>query len=324
MKRLISCALAALLLVLGPPAARAQDAWPSKPVHLVVPQAAGSEVDITTRRLAGRLSALLGQPFIVDNRAGATGAIASEYVAHAPADGYTLLVGTLAPLVLNTFLRNSLRYDPAHDFAAVASIIASPFLVVANRNAPFTNLAQLISYDKANPGELSFASDGVRTLGGLTGETFNRIAGTKLVQVPYSATSAALIDTIAGRTQLAFISPSLALAAIRNGDLRAIGVTGKRVDFLPGVPSIAEAVPGFGATTWIMLVAPKATPRDVIRDLNTTVNTVQHEIGWIREQRALNGQGVKEAGDPAQLDDFLAAERSRWGGLIRSLGIQPD
>jgi tripartite-type tricarboxylate transporter receptor subunit TctC len=323
MKKLMTCALAALLALPGATAS-AQDVWPSKPVRLVVPQAAGSGVDITTRRLADRLGKLLGQPFIVDNRPGAGGAIASENVARAPADGYTFLVATSAPLVLNTFLSKNLRYDPARDFAAVASVIASPFLIVANRNAPFSTVAELISYDKANPGELSFASDGVKNLGGLTGEMFNRMAGTKLVQVPYTQTSSALTDTIAGRTQLSFISPNLALEAIKSGDLRAIGVTTERVGFLPGVPSIADRVPGFNVTGWIMMVAPKATPRDIIDNLNTTVNTVQHEIEWIREQQKVNGQLVKEAGRPAQLDEFLVAERTKWGGLIRSLGIEPE
>lgn len=318
---LISGVLTVLLALAG--GAQGHEVWPARPVRLVVSQGAGSSVDIATRRLAYRLSRLLGQPFIVDSRPGAGGAIASEYVARSAPDGYTFLVATAAPLVLNAFLSRNLRYDPARDFSAVADLIASPLLIVAHRNAPFSTLAQLIAYDKVNPGELSFASDGVRNLGGLSGEMFNRMAGTKLVQVPYSATSAALTDTIAGRTQLAFMPPNLALNAIRSGDLRAIGVAAEPVEFLPGVPSISAALPGFRVTGWMMMVAPKATPRDIIANLNITVNTVQHEIEWVREQR-LNGQLVKEAGNPAQLDTFLAAERARWGGVIQALGIQPQ
>ncbi len=322
MRRIFVCSvLVALLAIAG--SATGQEVWPARPVRLVVSQGAGSSMDIATRRLADRLTQLLGQPFIVDSRPGAGGAIASEYVARSAPDGYTFLIAASAPLVLNAFLSRSLRYDPARDFAAVADVVASPLLIVANRNAPFSTLAQLIAYDKVNPGELSFASEGVKSLGGLTGEMFNRMAGTQLVQVPYSAMSAALTDTIAGRTQLAFMPPSLALNAIRSGDLRAIGVATGRVEFLPGVPAIADALPGFNAMGWTMMVAPKATPRDIIANLNTTVNTVQHEIEWAREQR-INGQQVKEAGDPAQLDAFLASERTRWGGVIQALGIQPQ
>jgi tripartite-type tricarboxylate transporter receptor subunit TctC len=313
-----------LLGLLPAAAASAEEAWPAKPVRLVVPQAAGSGVDLTTRLLADRLSRLLGQPFIVDNRPGAGGAIASENAAHSPADGYTFLMATSAPLVLNGFLSKNLRYDPARDFSAVAKVIASPFAIVVNKNVPFTTVEGLIAYDRSHPGTLSFASDGTKNFGGLTGEMFNRMAGTSLLQVPYNSTARALTDTMAGETQVSFLSPNLALESVKKGNLRMLGVTTERVDFLQDVPSISETVPGFSVTGWIMLMAPKATPRPIIQRLNAVVDAIQHEDAWMAEQRKVNGGMVKEAGKPAELDAFLVAERAKWGGLIKTLGILPE
>lgn len=323
MPKLIPTALA-MLCTLAQLAALAQDAWPSKPIRIVVPAAAGLGVDLTARRLTDKLARHLSQPLVVDNRPGAGGAIAADNVARSPADGHTFLVATSAPLVLNTFLTKNLRYDPARDFAAIGKIIESPFVIVVHKNAPFNSVAGLIAYDKAHPGKLSFASDGIKNLSGLTGEMFNRMAGTKMVQIPYSATGRAVTDTIAGQTQLTFLSPNTTQEAVKNGDLRMIGVTTRRVQFLGDLPAISETVPGFEVSGWMMLVAPRDTPKSIIDRMNAAMALVLREPEWVQEQLRATGYLVKEPGVPAELDDFLVKERVKWGGLIKALGIDPE
>lgn len=317
--------LALFALAGGVLPAAAQDTWPTRPIRFILPQAAGSAPDITARRLGDRLSRRLGQPIVVDNRAGAGGAIAAEAVAQAAPDGHTFFLATSAPLVLNAFLARNQRYDPARDFTGVARVSASPFVLVAGRNTPFDTLAELIAQEKARPGSFSFASDGKNSAAGLAGEMFNTRAGTRLLHVPYNSTMRAVQDTIGGQTQLSFQSSGLVLEGLRNGDLKALALTTERVPLLfPGVPSIAETVPGFNVTGYTVMVAPRATPRPIVERMNAEVDAILHEPDWMQEQDRANGGLIRSAGTPAQLDEFLTAERVRWGALIRQLGLQPD
>jgi tripartite-type tricarboxylate transporter receptor subunit TctC len=182
----------------------------------------------------------------------------------------------------------------------------------------------MIAYDKANPGKLSFASDGIKNLAGLTGEMFNKMAGTRIVQVPYTSTARALNDTISGETQLTFLGPQLGAEAVRNGDLKALGITTPRVPFLPDVPAIAEVVPGFEVTGWMVMVAPAAAPRPVIDRMNAAITQAMQDPDWIRDQQRTSGHLWKVAGTPVEVDTFLAQERARWGAVIKSLNIQPE
>ena len=301
----------------------AQTEWPQKPVRIVVPQAAGSSPDLAARKLADRLSKEFSQAFIVENRSGAGGAIAAETVARAT-DGHTLFYATSAPLVLNMFVSGNLRYDPVQDFVGIAKVTASPFVLVVNPKLPVRSVPELIAYDRANPVKLSFASDGVKNLGGLIGEMFNRAAGTRMVQVPYNSTARAATDTIAGQTQVSFQSVSVVLESVRNGDLRAIALTSGPLPLLSNVPLISESVPGFEVVGWAALVAPKSTPKPVVDRLNVAINRIVQDPAWQHEQQTASGGLVKNAGTPAQLDAFLGSERQRWGDLIRQLGIVPE
>ncbi len=312
------------LLSAAATSAAAQEAWPSRPIKLVLPQAAGSAPDTTARLLGTLLGPRLGQPVVVENRQGAGGSIAAEYVARSAPDGYTFFLATSAPLVLNLFLTKNLRYDPVGDFTGVAKLSASAFVLVANRKLPINSVAELMAADKAAPGTLHFASEGVKSLGGLTGEMFNRTAGTKLVQVSYSQTGRAVVDTVGGQTQFSFQSEGVVLDFIRRGELKALGTTSTGSPNLPGVPSLSETLPGFDVVGWSVLVAPKGTPKAVIDKMNANIDQVMRQPEWIEPQKKMNGGLVKTPGTPAELNAFLDGERSRWGALIKSLGIQPE
>jgi tripartite-type tricarboxylate transporter receptor subunit TctC len=323
MLKILSLVLAGFA-ALHPAPAAAQEPWPARPIRLVVPSAAGSGVDLVARRIGDRVSRQLGQPLVVENKAGAGGGIAAEYVARSAPDGYTFLVATSAPLVLTPLLSKSMRYDADKDFMAVGRILASPYLIVANKKMPFNTVAELVAYDKAHPGKLSFASDGIKNLGGLTGEMFNRMAGTKIVQVPYTSTARALQDTVAGQTQLTFMGTQLTVDAIRSGDVKALGITTPRVQILPEVASIAESVPGFEVTGWMLVVAPRGVPRPIVERMNAAISQALQDPDWIRDQQKTTGYLWKDAGVPAEVDHFLDKERAKWGGLVKLLNIQPE
>jgi tripartite-type tricarboxylate transporter receptor subunit TctC len=315
----IACALIATL---GAGSAAAQT-WPARPVRLIVSQAAGTSPDISARFIADRLSKVWGQALVVENRAGGQNVIGAQAAARSAPDGYTFFYATTAAIVTNPLTFKTLPYDPPRDFDAVAMIAKSPMVVAVGAAVPAKNLAELIALDKSKPGTLSSAHEGPRTFSGMMSQAFNQATGVKALQVPYNGATPAIQDTVGGRTQIVFLSSAAVAPFIKRGDLRPIAVTvGKRVTGLDGVPALAETYPGFDYSGWFAVLAPAGTPKDVIARVNRDVNQVLADPEVAQRLRDLGV--VPEPGSPEALNEFLAAERTRWTKLVKDIGLQPE
>ena len=323
MHTLVRISLLAALLAGVAGAVHAQS-WPARPIRFILSQTAGTSPDITARLIADRLSRLWGQQVIVDNRGGGQNVIGSQLAARATADGYNYFFATTAAIAMNPFTFKSLPYDPAKDFAPVANIGLSPFVIAVNPGVQAKTLAELIALDKSQPAKLSLANEGPRTLGGVMGQMLNHSAGIKLLQVPYNGVGPAIQDTIAGRTQVILISSAALGPFLKRGDLRALAVTaGRRVPDLDQVPTAAETLRGFEYVGWYALVAPAGTPKAIIERVNRDVDRVLGDAEVKARLREL-GLVSEGAGTPASTGEFLKAERERWSKLIRDIGLQPE
>jgi tripartite-type tricarboxylate transporter receptor subunit TctC len=300
------------------------DSYPSKPVKMIVPFAAGGATDIIGRFVADRLSRELGQPFVVDNRAGANGAIGAEAVARSPADGYTLLVVTAGTHAINKSLYKSLSYDPVKDFTHVALVANAPNAVVVHPSVPAKNIRELIDYAKKNPGKLYFGSAGSGSTLHLAGELFNTMAGVQMVHVPYKGGSAAIIDLLGGRIQLMFDSISPALPNIQAGRTRVLAVTGaKRTAILPDVPTVAEAgLPGDSATAWFGIVAPANLPAEVTKKLNAAINRIISTEEARQQLTKLGGEPF--VASPEEFRAHVQSEVAKWAKVVEASGAQAD
>ena len=322
MNRLIRSFLLALPIVFFGTAG-AQD-WPARPVKLIVSQPPGTSPDITARYLADRLSRLLGQPVLVENRPGGQNVIGAQAAAKAPADGYTYFFATTAAIVTNPLTFKALPYDPERDFAPVAMIAKSPMVVAVNPSVPAKTLAELVALDKSQPGRLAAANEGAKTFSGMMSQMLNKTAGTRLLQVPYSGVSPAIQDTIAGRTQVVLVSSAALLPFLKRGDLRPLAVSaGKRVRGIEDVPTLAETYPGFEYVGWFALLAPAGTPPNAVQRMNREMDRVlaDAEVAQRLYDLGLVNEG---AGTPESLNDFLRAERERWAKLVKEIGLQPE
>ncbi|HEY4137833.1 MAG TPA: tripartite tricarboxylate transporter substrate binding protein, partial [Casimicrobiaceae bacterium] len=254
------------------PFATGQSTYPTKPVRLVVPFPAAGTTDIIARATAQKLSEAWGQQVIVDNRPGAAGNIGSELVAKSAPDGYTLLMGTVGTHAINPSLYAKMPYDHVKDFAPVILVAGVPNVLVVNPELPVKSVPELIAYAKANPGKLNFASSGSGTSIHLSGELFKAMTGVQMTHVPYKGSAPALTDLVGGQVQLMFDNLPSSLAFIKAGKLRAIAVTSKaRAAALPDVPTVAESIPGFEASSWFGILAPAGTPPDIIARINGEV-----------------------------------------------------
>lgn len=316
--------LVALLLpaVLAGPAA-AQD-WPTRPVKFVISQPPGTSPDIVARFLADKLSRLLGQQVIVENRPGGQNVIGAQAVAKAPADGYTYFFATTAAIVTNPLTFKSLPYDPEKDFTPVAMIAKSPMVIAVNPAVQAKTLAELVALDKAQPGKLAAANEGTKTFSGMMAKMLNTTAGTRLLQVPYTGVAPAIQDTIAGRTQVVLVSSAALLPFLKRGELRALAVSaGKRVRGLEDVPALVETYPGFEYVGWFALLAPAGTPAGIVQRVNREMDRVLADPEIV--QRLYDFGLVNEgAGTPEALHEFLRAERARWAKLVKEIGLQPE
>ena len=262
----------ALLLSLCGAAHATEGLYPVRPIRIFVTNTAGSGADVMTRILADRLGAALGQQTVIDNRAGASGNIGAEIVAHAAPDGYTLLMITsqqanAAALVENR--RKSLGYDLVVDFAPISLVASTPLMLVVNAGLQVNNIRELIAYAKAKPGSINYGTPGTGTASHLATELFRSMSGIEIVHVPYKGTPQALTDTMAGQLQLAVLVATAVIPSLKGGKIRALGVTSaKRTQIAPELPAIAETVPGYEWTGWYGLAAPAGTPRDIIARLN--------------------------------------------------------
>jgi len=316
------CALAVLL------AAVATGAWaqayPGKPIRIVVPFSAGGTTDLLARAAAQKLTEAWGQPVIVDNRPGAGGNIGSELVARAVPDGYTLEMGTVGTHAINASLYARMPYDHVKDFAPVIVVATVPNVLVVNPAVPVKSLQDLIAYAKANPGKLNFASPGSGTSGHLCAELFKVMAGVQIAHIPYKGSAPALQDLLGGQVQLMFDNLPSALPHIKAGKLRALAVTtAVRAPALPDLPTVAEAgLPGFEASSWFGLLAPAGTPPDIIAKLNAEV------AKWLASPEAtekLLALGANAAGgSPEDFAKHIAAETTKWQKVVKESGARVD
>jgi len=312
---------AALVLAFTSPA-QAQT-WPEKNITIVVPTAAGGANDAMARIIGQGLSARLGKPVIVDNKAGANGAIASEFVARAAPDGYTILFGYVATHGMNPALQK-LKYNPVTDFEPIGMVAASPTVLVVNNGVAAKNVKELVQLIKAKPGTFSYASAGNGTAPHFAGELFKLSAGLDVVNVPYKGSAPAIVDTMAGNTQFMFPSLFTAYPQIKGGKLRALGLAGdKRSSVLPDVPTLAEqGIANVSLSQWYALFAPAKTPKAVIDRLNREMNGVLADKAV---QKKIADQGAEvETGTPDQLKTLVQKEVARWKGVVAEAKIKVE
>jgi len=323
-RRLLLAACAASLLPLLPAIAQAQD-FPTKPVVLVIPFPPGGPTDAMARTLAAEMKTSLGQPVIVENRAGAGGNIGAEYVARSAPDGQTLLFGTSGPLAINSSLYRKIGYDQVKSFAPVIQVGHLPNILVVNPSVPAKNVQELVAYAKANPGKLSYASSGNGASSHLAGVMFNSIAGTDLQHVPYKGTGPALNDLLGGQVSMSFTDVLTALPYVKAGKLRALGVTtASRSQALPDVPTLAEqGIKGYDVSVFFGVVAPAGTPPATIDKLNKAFSQA---LASPKVKKIFSDQGLEAAADssPQQLARFIASETDKWKGVVKQSGAQLD
>jgi len=313
-------ALAAGALLAVSFAAQAQT-WPEKSITIVVPTAAGGANDAMARIIGQGLSTRLGKPVIVDNKAGANGAIAAEFVARAVPDGHTIMFGYIATHGINPALQK-LRYDPVADFEAIGMVAASPTVMVINSAIPAKNVKELVQLIKAKPDAYSYATAGNGTAPHITGELFNLSTGLNVVNVPYKGSAPAVVDTIAGNTQYMFPSLFTAYPQVKGGKLKAIGIAGeKRSRVMPDVPTLAEqGVANVSMAQWYAMFAPAKTPKAVIDRLNKEMNAVLNDP--VNEKR-IEDQGAEvETGTPEQLKSFVQKEVGHWKSVVTAAKIK--
>src|ERR1700730_2657199 len=296
--------------------------YPTRPVRIVVGYAPGGPADIVARLIAQWLSERLGQPFLVENRTGAATNIATEAVVRAPADGYTLLFVNAANAI-NTTLYEKLSFNFIRDIAPVANVVRVPNVVAVHPSFPAKTVPELIAYAKANPGKLTMASSGIGTPSHIFGELFKMMAGVNLVAVPYRGGGPALIDVLSGQVDVIFVPTAASIEYVRAGRLRPLAITSAtRLEALPDLPPVADFVPGYEASSWAGVGAPKATPAEIVDKLNTEINAALADPKM--KARLADLGGVVLPGSPADFGKFIADETEKWGKVIRAANIRPE
>jgi tripartite-type tricarboxylate transporter receptor subunit TctC len=294
--------------------------YPTRPVRIIVGFAPGGGTDLLARLMGQWLSERLGQQFVVENRPGATGNIATETVARAAPDGYTLLMIDPQPAI-NVTLFDKLSFDFIRDIVPVAGVLRVPNVMVVNPSVPAKTVPEFIAYAKANPGKLSMASPGNGSAPHLTGELFKMMADVDMVHVPYRGGAPAMSDLIAGQVQVLFIGPSASIEYIRAGRLRALAVTAaSRLEILPDIPTVGELVPGFEASGWFGIVAPRKTPPEIVDKLNREINAGLADPKI--KARLVDFSGTALAGSPTDFGSLIDDETKKWARVIRFAGIK--
>ena len=313
-------------IALAPRPATAQiapDAWPSKPIRLILPFPPGGPTDILGRIVAERLTANLGQPVVIENRGGAGGNVGAEAAAKSAPDGYTILLVS-NPLAISPSLYAKLNYDPQKDFAPVSLLATVPNVMVTNPLVPAQTLQEFIALAKSKPGGMNFGSGGAGTSNHAAGELFNIVAGVKLVHVPYKGVNLAMNDVLAGQIQLVVIGVPAAGPHIKAGRLRALVVIApRRLPALPEVPTAAEAgLPNFEVTTWYGVLAPAGTPRPIVMRLNAELVRIMHAPEL--KERLATMATEPATGTPEEFADFIKRETVKWGEVVRQAGLKVD
>jgi tripartite-type tricarboxylate transporter receptor subunit TctC len=297
-------------------------AYPTRPVRIIVGFAAGGPNDILARLIGQWLSERLGQPFVTENRTGAATNIATEAVVRAPPDGYTILLASTTNAI-NATLYDKLTFNFIRDIVPVASIGRTPFIMVVHPSVPAKTVPEFIAYAKANPGKIGMASAGVGNSAHVIGELFKMMTGVDMIHVPYRGGAPAMTDLLGGQVQVLFNPVISSIEYIKAGRLRALAVTtATRSDALPDIPTVDEFVPGFEASAWFGVAAPKATPAEIVEKLNREINAGLADPK-IKAQLADLG-GTALAGSPADFGKFIADETEKWGKVVKFVGIKPE
>ena len=320
MKRIALALAAGLVFCTG--SAAAQATWPAQPVKWIVPYPPGGSTDMLARLVSHKLGERLGQPVIVENKAGAGGNVGTDFAVKQPADGYTIVMGNIGPISINPALYPDLPYKPQRDLAPVTMLMSVPNLLVVNPALPVRSVQELIAYAKKSKEPLDYATPGTGTSLHLAGELFASSAGVRLTHVPYRGSAPGLNDTMAGHVPMMFDNMPSALQLVKAGKLQALAITSTaRSPQLPDVPTMAEAgLPGYEIAGWFGVLAPAATPKPVIERLNTELMAVL-AMPDVREQITAMG-GIIAAEGPADFGRYIAAETDKWGALVSKAQIK--
>jgi len=302
----------------------AQSNYPIKPINFIVPYAAGGGSDSRSRQIAQKMSVILKQPIIVDNKPGAGGNIGTEFIARAAPDGYTIGMGNFAPMAVNKTLFGNLRYDPETDLTPIILIEKGPLVLVVNPNSPYKTVQDIVSAAKAKPGVLTFSSGGIGGSHQLSAEIFEQNAGIEMIHVPYKSGSAGLTDLMAGNVTMMFDQMYSAMPSIKADKLRPIAITSKkRSPLLPNVPSFTElGYPKVEVLNWQGLIAPKGTPKAIIDKLNAAANEALKDP-QLRELMLSQGNEIG-GGSPAEFAALIKAEASKWSAVVKTANIKPE
>ena len=316
------CRIAGLVLLASVAPALAQT-YPNRPITIVVGYPPGASSDLLARTVGEPLAAVLGQPVLIDNRAGAGGNVAAAYVARAPGDGYTLMVGTDAMMTSNIYLYKNAAFDPAKDFAPITNAGANIICLAVNNELPVKSVAELIAYARANPGKLSFGSSGTASPHHLSGELLRQMASIDILHVPYKGGGAAANDLLGGHIGMAFLSLSSAVPLLTTGKIRILAVVEKsRYAAMPDIPTIAETVPGFEMSSWLGFFAPAVTPDPLIARLHDEIVRIL-KTDTVKDKLASLGFAVT-ATTPGELATAVKTGLEVRGQLMKSAGIQPE
>ncbi len=299
----------------------AAQSWPAKPIRFIVPFAAGGVADVITRAVTPKLAEALGQPIVIENRGGAGGTLGTSQGAKAPPDGYTFVVPA-ASHTTTPSLYARLDFDPVKDFAAVTKIADVPYLLVVPASSAAKNLAEFIGAAKASPGRLTYGSAGNGSSNHLAGELLAAQVGTSLVHVPYKGSAPALVDLLSGQISFMFDTVNTSAQHIKGGKLRALGVgTGQRSALVPDVPPIADTLPGFEAATWVGLLAPAGTPKEIVARMQAELAKIVRSAD-VRDK--LSASGAEPVGNaPEQFGVYLASEVKKWERVVKQANIPP-
>jgi tripartite-type tricarboxylate transporter receptor subunit TctC len=300
----------------------AAQTYPTRPVHIIVGFAAGGGVDITARLIGQWLSERLGRSFVIENRPGAGGNIGTEAVVNAPPDGHTLLLATV-PNAVNASLYEKLNFSFIRDIAPVAGIIRVPQVILVHPSLPARTVPEFIAYAKANPGKVNMASAGNGSAPHMAGELFNAMAGVNIVHVPYRGQGPALTDLLGGQVQVLFATTPGTTDFIRTGKLRALAVTtASRAEVLPDLPTVGDFLPGYEATQWYGIGAPKNTPSEIVDKLNREINAALTDPGMKSRFADIGGEAL--AGSPAEFGKLITDETGKWAKVVKFAGIKPE
>lgn len=322
-QRIVRIGLCLAVAVLAPLSALAQG-YPSRPIRMIVPATAGGLTDIIGRAMGQRLSEALGQPVVIDNKAGANGIIGMEALARAAPDGYTLGVGYSATLSINPGLYTKLPYDAARDYAPITAAISLPLVLIAHPSVPAKNLSELIALGKSQPGKLAYGSAGIGATGHLSMELFKTLAGVNFIHVPYKGNAPAYTDLLAGQVQLMFADVPGALNYVKAGRVRAFAITSEqRSPLLPDVPTVREAgMSGFESTIVFGFIAPAGVPQDIVRRLNTEMVTILREPAFAQQFAAQAAEVVPTT--PEGYADLIRRETAKWAQVIKASGAKAE